>query len=395
MYSQALDLLYDRGTKRGNENGDEHLHLIRKQAMIVGLGFGWINMTRGFLGRAENALTTARSMLASVDDPLISSYVGLLYGTIRRCRAGTNKEKLKEAIDELQRIRRSFMNHPRYQARTCWELAQAKLLIDDLPGAENDLRVVATMASQTLNRKWQINVKILESRILRKQGDFEDARTVADTAVNMAQSPDCNTTLPLVDALLTRGEAYLSLAVNADKVESYHSKAAADFNDALQIMFARPKVSGRADYLSNPKIAGVCSLRLAQCYARMGNQPIAKRHLAIWVRLEPHVEHEWVRELAAQVKSEIDKLSMDFMISAQEPHKWNYPETVNKLRHWLLTQALRETNWNYSEAARLIGVQRATLYQWQNQQDLISGSKKSNSKTSKSAFKGIDKKNIH
>lgn len=373
MYSQALNLLYDRGKRLDVQHPDDNTYLIRKQAMVVGLGYGWINLTRGFLARAENALTTARSMLVTVNDPHLSAYVSLLHGTIRRCRAGTNQNKLNDAITELQLTRRSFMNHPRHQARTCWELALAKTLTGDLNGAQNDLRFVSTYAEQTMNRKWQVNVQILQSRIHRKQGKFAEAKALADTAVEMAESPDCKTVLPLLDALITRGEAHLSLARGSGVPQKQYSKALADFDGALKTM-ALKIGSGKSDYFANPKIASVCVLRIAQCYARMENQAAAKKNFEIWLRLEPHIEHEWIQELASRIKTEIDKLSMDFTISASEPNEWSYADAISKLQRWLLAQALRKTNRNYSEAARLIGVQRATLYQWQNQSPSVNGS---------------------
>jgi tetratricopeptide (TPR) repeat protein len=363
MYSKALDLLYARGKKLGPS---DHLYVTRKQAMVVGLGFGWVNMTRGFLARAEHALTTARSMLASVDDPLVSSFVELLYGTIQRCRAGSDKTKLAAVISQLQLTRRGFMDHPRYQARTCWELALAKAMAGDISGAQEDLRFVALNADRTSNQKWQVNVQILQSRIYQKQGRIEDALALAEAAVDKAKSPDCKTILPLVDAYLTRGEAYLSLA-DTTKSETHYLNARGSFESALQCMLDRKFAAGKPDYFANPKIGAVCALRIAQCYARTGKQVNAKKHFATWLRLEPNVEHEWVRELSEKVRTEIDRLSVDFAIPASDPHKWSYSENVDRLRRWLLTQSLRHTNQNYSEAAKLIGVQRTTLYQWQTQ----------------------------
>lgn len=361
MYSQALDLLYARGKRLGPS---DHLYVSRKQAMVVGLGFGWINMTRGFLARAEHALTTARSMLASVDDPLVSSYVELLYGTIQRCRAGSNKRKLEAVISLLQQTRRGFMHHPRYQARTCWELALARTMVGDIAGAEKDLRTVALHANLTSNQKWQVNVLILQSRIYQKQGRIKDAFALAELAVDKAKSPDCKTILPLVDAYITRGEACLSLAATS-KSETDYLNACGNFESALQCMSEQKLAEGKTDYFSNPKIAAVCTLRIAECYAGLGKHMQAKKHFATWLRLEPNVEHEWVRELGEKVRTEIERLSMDFIISAFDVQKWSYSENVAKLRRWLLRQALRQTNHNYSEAAKLIGVQRTTLYQWQ------------------------------
>ncbi|MFZ0752113.1 MAG: hypothetical protein WAM70_22320, partial [Pyrinomonadaceae bacterium] len=151
--------------------------------------------------------------------------------------------------------------------------------------------------------------------------------------------------------------------------ETHYLTARRNFESAMQCMLERKLEAENTDYFSNPKIAAVCSLRIAQCYARAGNQTNAKKHFATWLRLEPHVEHEWVRQLSERVRAEIDKPSMDFTISAYDHHKWSYSDNVAKLRRWLLAQSLRLTNQNYSEAARLIGVQRSTLYQWQTQEE--------------------------
>lgn len=105
-YMETLDLLYERAKVRTDRH--ERVFMIRRQAMAIGIGFGWVNASRGSLGRAENALTTARSLLAGINDPIVPSYIELLYGVIKRCRAGRNKAKLRTAIDSLEAARRSF-----------------------------------------------------------------------------------------------------------------------------------------------------------------------------------------------------------------------------------------------------------------------------------------------
>jgi transcriptional regulator with PAS, ATPase and Fis domain len=84
-----------------------------------------------------------------------------------------------------------------------------------------------------------------------------------------------------------------------------------------------------------------------------------------WQILGPSVEHEWVRELARTVTEEIKQLSLNFTVSSENPNEWNYSKNIANLRQWLLRQSLRQTGRNYSEAAKLLGVKRATLYQWQ------------------------------
>lgn len=142
-------------------------------------------------------------------------------------------------------------------------------------------------------------------------------------------------------------------------------KAREDFEEAQRLMLELESAGARPTWPSNPKIVAVCKLRIAQCYARVGDEIKAKEHFADWKILRASVEHEWVRELAAKVEKEFDKLSMNFIISARDYKEWNYAENVVRLRIWLLTQALRHTKMNYSKAAEIIGVKRGTLYQWQ------------------------------
>lgn len=351
-YSKSLDLLHDRSANR--KDLEDYFFVLRKQAMIAGLGFGLINLARGSLERAEHGLSTARSLLARSEDPLIRPYVDLYRGVIKRCRAGTNRQKLSEAIDSLTKAREAFKKHRRYMVHASWELALAKTLYNDFEGAEKDLQLVSEYALHEDDHKWRTNVHILTSRLFRRQGNYADALTEASVAVARATSHATKLALPLIDALITRGEAHLELA--AEEPEHY-SSALADFNDALR------RVKGQ-DRISNPKIAAVCELRIAQIFAKQGNQTTALSHFSQWLRLEGQVEHEWVRELAVRVKDDIDKLSLNFAISATDETAWNYTDNVIRLRKWLLKRALRHTNNNHSEAARLIGVQRTTLYQW-------------------------------
>ncbi len=95
----------------------------------------------------------------------------------------------------------------------------------------------------------------------------------------------------------------------------------------------------------------------------LGEEAEAREHLKSWQFLEGHVEHEWVRELAKTVTEEVKQLSLNFTISADNRDEWDYATSVASLRKWLLQRAL-QTAKNYEEAAKLIGVKRATLYQW-------------------------------
>jgi tetratricopeptide (TPR) repeat protein len=364
MYTLTLEYLRKKVEEIGEHDVDDYFFSVRQQAMVVGIGYGWINLTRGFLHRAENALTTARAMLAHSRDPIISPYIDLLYGTIKRCRAGSDRAMLDDAIAILERVREDFKehNHTRYVPRACWELSLAFNEVNDIEQAEKHLDAVAAYAEQTKHPKWLTNVKILRSRISRRQDNLHKALAEAESAVENARA--CRSILPLMDAYITRGEAHLYIAKKTNQRESKYAVARSDFDNALRLVLEMGLADLTTGLPSNPKIAAVCGLRIAQCYALEGNETKAREHYVGWDILRSNVEHEFVRELATQVKSEIESLSKNFTISAKDEKEWDYAENVAKMRRWLLTQALRQTK-NYTEAAKLIGVKRATLYQWQ------------------------------
>jgi tetratricopeptide (TPR) repeat protein len=335
--------------------------------MVIGIGYGWVNYTRGFLRRAENALITARSLLACSSDPVIPWYIELLYGTILRCRAGTRTEELSRAIRSLSDARDAFerVGHTRYVARAAWELALAFNLADRYREAQDQLDVVATYAKVTGHPKWKTNVRILQSRLFRRQGDFENALHEAEAALTIAR--DYEAALQIIDGHLVRGEAKLAQAEVDVQKDKNLSSAKSDFERARDVLAELNARHHNSTLPSNPKIVAVCELRIAQCYARSGEGNQAREHFKNWEILGPNVEHEWVRELADNVGKEIKQLSLNFTISADNTNEWDYSKSVANLRQWLLKRALDETGRNYSAAAKLLGVKRATLYQWQEQ----------------------------
>lgn len=377
MYAQAIELYYERKKRRPANDHDDHSFTTRRIAMCIGLGFGWQNLTRGYLRRAENALAAARSMLANSSDPVVPPYIELLYGTIRRCRAGNNEVEIRGAIESLQQARIAFKNHnhSRYEARASWELALCFNLVKDFDEAETHLAVVEAYArkqghltvvednaEKQGDLKWLANVHCLRSRIHRGRELYQQALEEAEVACNIAK--DSKHLLPEVDALITRGEANFYLSEATDQQDSGYDKARADFETALQMLQKQEVSAGGIGQTLNPKIASVCALRIAQCFARTGEEAKAKSHFAEWELVSLSIEHGWVQDLAREVQNEIKKMSESFTISARDCSKWNYSKQVRRLRTWLYTRAMNQTNYNWAEAAKLIGVERATLYQW-------------------------------
>jgi tetratricopeptide (TPR) repeat protein len=361
-FTQTLSLLHDRSREAP---GNEQAGLIRRQAMVVGIGFGWVNYTRGFLRRAENALASARALLASSNDPIIPWYIELLYGTILRCRAGTKAEDLNMALNILKGARDEFerRGNARYVSRASWEIALAHNLAGEYEAAQRYLDEVKKYTEQSPRPKWKTNVQILQSRQLRGQGEYDQALKHARRALMIATTHEA--TLSLIDACLAQGEAKLELAKTGAQRDQNIASAMSDFERARDLVSESKIRHNESSLPSNPKIVAVCELRIAQCLAMSGEELEARSHLSTWQILGPSVEHEWVRELARTVTEEIKQLSLNFTVSSENPNEWNYSKNIANLRQWLLRQSLRQTGRNYSEAAKLLGVKRATLYQWQ------------------------------
>jgi tetratricopeptide (TPR) repeat protein/DNA-binding protein Fis len=363
MYTQTLELLYKRGKYEQRE--DERLFMIRRQAMAIGLGLGWVSASRGALQRSQNALTTARSLLTGIKDPIVPYYVDLLYGITMRCKAGRNQEKLREAVDILVAARKSFETHKqhRFVPAASWELSQAYNLLEEFEEADKCLKKVADYAEELRHPKWLINVHIQRSRVARNQKDYNAALSHAQRALNEAMT--CKSVLPITTAYITLGEAKFE-SLKAQGGNPNYETARADFENALELITRSQDNEEKSYYPSNPKIVAVCELRIAQCFARDTDEIKARLHFTRWEILRPIVEHEFVREMGEQVKREIEELSMNFTISARNSNEWDYVANVTRLRNWLLNQALRQTKRNYSKAAELLGVKRGTLYQWQD-----------------------------
>lgn len=366
-YNETLKFYYERAESRRRNDLDDSSFTTRRVAMCIGLGFGWVNLTRGYLRRAEHALLTARFLLARSPDPVVTHYIELLFGTVKRCRAGKDEDKLREAIRSLQAARQAFKDqkHLRYEARACWELALAfNLLEGEFGEADRHLKVLEEYLEREDSAKWRANVHILRSRMQRNQDNYEEALSEAQTAYQKAQ--DCEEILPSADALITRGEAYFYLAEKTGQQRVKYSRARADFEQALEMVQQKKQDEPSESGTTNPKIASVCEIRIAQCYARECNEKEAKVHFSAWKSLRPNVEHKWVRELAGEVNAEINKLKENFTISAKDPESWNYRERLAEMQQWLANQALRYTNNNRKAAAKLLGVNRGRLYGWLN-----------------------------
>jgi len=169
--------------------------------------------------------------------------------------------------------------------------------------------------------------------------------------------------------LRTAGQGY----AGGDGVQQQFTQKERDNETGMDYFLARFYASPQGRFVSPDTFSAIITNpQTVNRYAYVGNNPLkyidppkSASHGTITLQiLGPSVEHEWVRELARTVTEEIKQLSLNFTVSSENPNEWNYSKNIVNLRQWLLRQSL-QTGRNYSEAAKLLGVKRATLYQWQ------------------------------
>ena len=114
-------------------NYDELLFCNRRIAIVLGLGLGFCDLTRGYLSAAREKLMIARALIAPCNDRLNDAYLALLLGNVKRCLAGSEPAKLKRAAAMVQAARDDFesLGHARYSARAIYELALTHFALAD------------------------------------------------------------------------------------------------------------------------------------------------------------------------------------------------------------------------------------------------------------------------
>lgn len=376
-YLQALDWYYCRSQYRlsqGLESDDalisDLLFTNRRIAMVIGLGRGWLHLLRGFLTRSENALTSARALLARSNDPIVPAYIDLLLGTIKRCKAGRNNPTLLAvAIEILQQAKNQFTDkeHLRYKARACWELGLAYLFCQQLTKAEQQIQVIEDYAKTHSDLRWQVNAYVLRSRIRISQGRHVEALALADAALALlSHTSSEQQSLAFVDTYMTQGDAILALLEDTDQTNLIYgySDAIKKFEKAISLLEVTKTPLGSTS--SNPKIAAVCELRIAQGYIGLANEQQAEIHFKSGESLCASVEHGWVKALLHDVRGRLERMQHGFYINPDKQSDWNYAVNLKRMKNWLYHRAIQQTE-SIAEAARLLGVERATIYQWQKE----------------------------
>jgi tetratricopeptide (TPR) repeat protein len=313
-------------------------------AVVLSLGLSWMFVQKGQLLSARLLVTTARILFEGTTDALRKAFCQMLIGTIERSEAGRDPDKLDVAIANLQKASNSFskLDHDRYGAIASFYLATSHFQRSQYEEAEKFARAAALARPGDL--RWEVNSRIVLSRIYREKGAWAEAINFATTACNMADGGphhDCK-----VDAMVALGEAQFKAGE--------HAKALHTFTTALSL----------SRQMANPKWVGACHLHVAESHIAAQRTAQAEKHLKEWHNLAPQIQNGFLQAMADDLERKIDEMSKkDFFISRDaSPDELDPRKQKKRLDDWIRQQVMDRTDANSTKTAELLGVSRQTMY---------------------------------
>jgi tetratricopeptide (TPR) repeat protein len=391
------------GDKPEDYSVDDNLAFLdHKVAVCFGLGLAWIDFTQARLTDAEQKVTAAKASLIKYDDAIDNAYMDLILGSIARCKADRDIEQLIRAETLVQRALGEFIKieHGWYEPHARFELGQVHLYLalahkegeerkKHLECALREAEKVRAVSTDREDSMWVINSLVLQSEIKRAARVYNDAKDLATQALNELKEAERNkdtNSLRVceINALIARAEANLSDA-KAEREKEHKIRLAAD-PDTLHAMRVRTqkkldaahedltkalslnerKEIMRRAHSQNSRIEALCRLYLARCYAYGGDKRRAQESYQKWLDIDEGVEHAKIKSLAKKVKDDIDKVVTEFVVLGDGDLR--YDELVKGLQTFLLNVARDKYPKDKDRQAKLLGVARMTIYNWENEE---------------------------
>jgi tetratricopeptide (TPR) repeat protein len=380
-FAKAIEYYHRRAEQKKRQFADDPRRArievdfaLHRSAICLGLGIGWVNYTRAHLSRAlHNNIIPARIVLLNTNDELNQGWLNLILGAIKR--SAKNRKDIRSSIEPVQKAYDVFADygHRRYLAWAAYGLSLAHFYGQDYTAAREKQAEVMKIAEELNDFQWQSTSFILRSRINSKLNDNRAAEEDASQAYELAD--EHGHVLCKIDALIWRSWARLRLG--------NHTDARADVSEALELNRQQPAARRTAE-TANPRIEALCHLNLAYSYALEHEGRKARAHFKQWEEMSREVEDGRVHDVATDVARAIGKLSGDFIVekiplddpklprrkidtdNSDLQRRLNYKTHLRNLQKFLVGEA-RELSEEKQDIAKLLGISRQTLFQWENE----------------------------
>jgi hypothetical protein len=135
--------------------------------------------------------------------------------------------------------------------------------------------------------------------------------------------------------------------------ESQIEMAIADFKTALVLA-------------ANEKAIGNCHLHLSRAYLHLKDLGKAREEYDQWGEVREKVQQAFVHDYGKKVERDLTAAEQQVMVIS-EARTLSYPDIVLDLKRFLLGKVDNRTDLDVDAKAKLLGVKRATYYQWKSE----------------------------
>lgn len=359
-------------------NQKERNFIKHRTALILIVGFAWMDISRGQLYKAIfNSLIPAKFLLRDMNDVLAENYLELLQSAAMRWLSQPaysniigNEEalfKVEQSLEKAQAVVNKFreLNVPRFTLRALYEEALCLEYCARWDECENKLKEIVDLSDDS-DLYWKIRASFLKARVMARKKVFIASKIKLSEALNIFErlkehAKKFKTTE--LEYYLYKGEIYLAW-------EKY-KEAEKCFLIAQKIN--NFKVSSRDLFEPlNPKIEAYCLLFRTQIAINSGLLSKAEQLFWSWKSsLSEKVNDIYAHDLAAENELKLKQLSeRTFSVKIEKMEDLNYEKQVNELRKFLILQANNMTEHEghlLKDIAAHMGISRQTLNNWREE----------------------------
>ena len=346
-------------------------------AKTFSFGLTWAANNEGALQRARGSAAAGFTMFLSTNDEVHKTYSKVMYAQILRslsppARGGREIcPDLQEAIRLLKSVaedeKSALRIVPHFFMRARYEYARALFLANHLSEAEKETKEI--YRGKLTKERHRVAAGALLVRILASQHRNKEAMEVSDELYGLIKSQKTESRtgeskqLPAesgldvpsrIEILISRAEALMKLD-------------APDFEEIdLCLMQARELSK------ENPVSLAVCALHRSRFYALQRQTENAKRSLEEWYQSGSSIESGLLRQLAEDIRGEIEALEEDLTVRLSDLRSKKYKGVEKILQRWAIRSLYGEFGADYlneKNVKALLGMSAENVRQWQRKLD--------------------------
>ncbi|HEX3091048.1 MAG TPA: hypothetical protein VHW72_00420 [Candidatus Angelobacter sp.] len=300
-------------------------------------GLAWASYNSGELNRARAAAAGGCALLAATEDDLHKEYAQVMYAQILTAKTRPVQPeqktgpKLEEAFEILKRLvedkNGALRTIPKFLARAQYALASTLFASGKYDKAEAEATAIYRNTKE--GSRWHRECMALLIRIFLKKGNFGKARDYSDQFLALTEKSESQNAR--AEAWLCKAEVLLKTTTSLD-------------NEYL-LEIDKALTKAEALWAANPLSTTICHLHRARLFVLKKNPSAARKELAFWKAVEPHIEQGYVHELARNVEAEIAGFDDDLLIISPQDLQpeivrgvtvWGLDRVERRLRRWAI-----------------------------------------------------------